>query len=55
MNNDTLHESSILSDWWKQVDKWLNLFEKSFGNTSLDRIYIPSFDCSWNFASSINK
>ena len=39
----------------KQVDKWLNLFKKSFGNTSLDRIYIPSFDCSWNFASSINK
>ena len=39
----------------KQVDKWLNLLEKSFGNTSLDRIYIPSFDCSWNFASSINK
>ena len=39
----------------KQVDKWLNLFEKSFGNTSLDRIYIPSFDCSWNFASSSNK
>ena len=39
----------------KQVDKWLNLFNKSFGNTSLDRIYIPSFDCSWNFASSLNK
>ena len=39
----------------KQVDKWLSLFEKSFGNTSLDRIYIPSFDCSWNFASSLNK
>ena len=39
----------------KQVEKWLNLFQKSFGNTSLDRIYIPSFDCSWNFASSINK
>jgi len=39
----------------KQVDKWLNLFEKSFGNTSLDRVYIPSFDCSWNFASSLNK
>ena len=39
----------------KQVDKWLNLFQKSFGNTSLDRIYIPSFDCSWNFASSLNK
>ena len=39
----------------KQVDNWLNLFDKSFGNTSLDRIYIPSFDCSWNFASSLNK
>ena len=39
----------------KQVEKWLNLFNKSFGNTSLDRIYIPSFDCSWNFASSLNK
>ena len=39
----------------KQVDKWLKLFNESFNNTSLDRIYIPSFDCSWNFASSINK
>ena len=39
----------------QQVDKWLKLFSKSFGNTSLDRIYIPSFDCSWNFASSLNK
>ena len=39
----------------RQVENWLNLFEKSFGNTSLDRIYIPSFDCSWNFASSLNK
>ena len=39
----------------KQVEKWLKLFEKSFGNTSLDRIYIPSFDCAWNFASSLNK
>jgi len=39
----------------KQVDNWLKLFQKNFSNTSLDRIYIPSFDCSWNFASSINK
>ena len=39
----------------KQVDNWLKLFSNSFGNTSLDRIYIPSFDCSWNFASSLNK
>ena len=27
---------------------------KNFGNTTLDRVYIPSFDCSWNFSSSIN-
>jgi len=38
----------------KQVDKWLKVFDKSFRNTTLDRVYIPSFDCSWNFASSIN-
>ena len=39
----------------KQVDSWLKVFNKSFGNTTLDRIYIPSFDCSWNFASSVLK
>ena len=38
----------------KQVNRWLKVFNKSFGNTTLDRVYIPSFDCSWNFASSIN-
>jgi len=38
----------------KQVDKWLDVFNKNFGNTTLDRVYIPSFDCSWNFSSSIN-
>ncbi|MBC8307344.1 MAG: adenosylmethionine decarboxylase [Pelagibacterales bacterium] len=38
----------------KQVDDWLKVFHKSFGNTTLDRVYIPSFDCSWNFSSSIN-
>jgi len=37
-----------------QVYNWLKVFNKSFGNTTLDRVYIPSFDCSWNFASSIN-
>ena len=39
----------------KQVDKWLSLFNKNFGNAQLDGVFIPSFDCSWNFASSINK
>jgi len=38
----------------KQVHSWLKVFHKSFGNTTLDRVYIPSFDCSWNFSSSIN-
>ena len=38
----------------KQVDKWLKVFKKNFGNATLDRVYIPSFDCSWNFSSSIN-
>ena len=33
----------------KQVDKWLKVFNKNFGNATLDRVYIPSFDCSWNF------
>ena len=38
----------------KQAEKWLDVFNKNFGNTTLDRVYIPSFDCSWNFSSSIN-
>ncbi len=38
----------------EQVDKWQDVFNKNFGNTTLDRVYIPSFDCSWNFSSSIN-
>ena len=39
----------------KQVESWLSVLEKSFGNTTLDRVYIPSFNCAWNFASSIFK
>ena len=38
----------------KQVEKWMNVFNQTFGNTNLSRVYIPSFDCSWNFSSSIN-
>ena len=38
----------------KQVESWMNVFNESFGNTKLSRVYIPSFDCSWNFSSSIN-
>jgi len=39
----------------KQVNNWLKVFSKNFGNAKLDRIHIPSFDCGWNFASSINN
>ena len=38
----------------QQVENWLNVFHHHFGNTKLSRVYIPSFDCSWNFSSSIN-
>ncbi len=38
----------------KQVENWLNVFNQNFGNAKLSRVYIPSFDCSWNFSSSIN-
>ncbi len=39
----------------KQVRNWINVLEKNFGNSTLDRVFIPSFDCNWNFASSIFK
>jgi len=38
----------------RQVENWLNVFNQNFGNTKLSRVYIPSFDCTWNFSSSIN-
>ncbi len=38
----------------KQVDNWKDVFNKNFGNATLDRVYIPSFDSSWNFYTSIN-
>ena len=39
----------------RQVKNWLDVFNKNFSNATLDRVYIPSFDCSWNFATSINN
>ena len=38
----------------KQVENWMNVFNHNFGNAKLSRVYIPSFDCAWNFSSSIN-
>ena len=39
----------------KQVEKWCNVLEKNFGNVKLSGAYVPSFDCKWNFASSIMR
>ena len=39
----------------KQVNNWINTLEDAFGNSKISEIYIPSFDCSWNFVSSVNK
>jgi len=39
----------------KQVENWLKVLDKSFGNVKVSGAYIPSFDCNWNFASSIMK
>ena len=39
----------------KQVENWCNVLEKSFGNVTISGAYIPSFDCNWNFASSLMK
>ena len=37
----------------KQVDNWLKVLSKNFGNAKLDEVHIQSFDCRWNFASSV--
>jgi spermidine synthase len=39
----------------KQVENWYKVLDKSFGNVKISGAYIPSFDCNWNFASSIMK
>ena len=39
----------------KQVEAWINTLNNNFGNTKISEVFIPSFDCTWNFVSSINK
>ena len=39
----------------KQVKNWMKVFHNSFGNVKINEIFIPSFDCRWNFASSSHK
>ena len=37
----------------RQVNNWMKVLSHNFGNAKLDEVVIPSFDCRWNFASSI--
>ena len=39
----------------KQVEAWINTLKEHFGNTKISEVFIPSFDCNWNFVSSLNK
>ena len=39
----------------KQVEKWCNVLERNFGNVKISGAYIPSFDCKWNFVSSVMR
>ena len=39
----------------KQVENWCKVLDKSFGNVKVSGVYVPSFDCNWNFASSVMK
>ena len=39
----------------KQVKNWIELLKNNFGNAELSEVFIPSFDCRWNFASSSHK
>ena len=39
----------------KQVRNWIELLKTNFGNAKLSEVFIPSFDCRWNFASSSHK
>ena len=39
----------------KQVKSWVELLQSNFGNAELSEVFIPSFDCRWNFASSSHK
>ena len=39
----------------KQVKNWMELLKTNFGNVELKEVFIPSFDCRWNFASSSHK
>ena len=39
----------------EMIDISINVLEKNFGNVKLSGAYGPSFDCKWNFASSMMR
>ena len=39
----------------KQVENWCKVLDKNFGNVKISGVHIPSFDCNWNFVSSIMR
>tara|TARA_B100000029_G_scaffold271606_1_gene266661 strand:+ start:1057 stop:2097 length:1041 start_codon:yes stop_codon:yes gene_type:complete len=39
----------------RQVKSWIELLQNNFGNAELSEVFIPSFDCRWNFVASSNK
>ena len=38
-----------------QVKNWTKVLEGSFGKVKIEEVFIPSFDCRWNFASASHK
>ena len=55
LTDNNLEKNLIKDKKPKQVENWCKILEKSFGNVTVSGAHIPSFDCNWNFASSILK
>ena len=52
-NGVIVAQVGCLSKKPKQVNGWLKVLSQNFGNSKLDEVAIPSFDCRWHFAASI--
>ena len=48
-------QAGCMSKKPRQVKNWMELLRTNFGNAELTEVFIPSFDCRWNFASSSSK
>ena len=51
----TYNYEEIKNKDYEKLLKRTEVLNKSFGNIKISGAYIPSFDCNWNFASSIMK